>query len=153
MQSKKTQKHIGQRPLISEYDEEPPADKRPKGMPALLEVQAEVTRLGLPKSDAEDIYLSWAVNGFKTGGQSIRSWKAQVFRWFRNGYFPSQKRNGAKVNDGELMTYEKLDELASWTAFKKLDVHRLGAEFREWCEKNQKPKLVSSFMKLLNAKL
>jgi hypothetical protein len=153
MHGKKEQKHIGQKPLISEYDEPTPED-RPKGMPSLSQIKTEVATYGLRASDAEHLYDTWLVSGFKNGrNQSVKSWKAAIRIWFRNGYFPSQKKAKAQPKAGELMSYEILDDIATWTAFKKLDVHKLGAEFKEWCEKNDRPKLVSSFIKLLNAKL
>lgn len=149
MQSKKEQKHIGQQPLISEYEEQ--TKDRPRGMPSLTQIKAETSRLGLPDSDAEHLFDSWLVSGFRTKTGPIRSWTAAIRIWFRSSYFPSQKKMQPKA--GELMSYEILDDIAKWTAFKKLDVHREGAEFKEWCEKNDRPKLVSSFIKRLNAKL
>src|SRR4029077_10235572 len=156
MHSKKEQKHMGQTQLpgVTEYDEQrhDNGEKLPKGMPSLDQVKSETARLGLPASDAEDIYLSWQINGFRAAGSPIRSWRAQVKRWHRNQCFPSQKKK-TQPKPGELMTYEILDDLATWAAFKKLDVHKCGQEFKEWCEKNKRPKLVASFIKLLNSKL
>ena len=152
MPSKKEQKHLGQRQLdgLTEYEITP--EDRPRGMPPLTDVKTVTQQLGLPDSDAEHIYDSWLVSGFKNGrGLKIASWKAAIRIWHRNGYFPSQKK--AKPKPGELMTYEILDDIATWTAFRKLDVHKEGTLFKEWCEKNDRPKLVSSFIKRLNAKL
>lgn len=152
MHSKKTQKHLGQRQLdgVTEYDTQ--TEKLPKGMPTLGMIKVETQRLGLPDSDAEHLYDSWLVSGFKTArGIKVVSWTAAIRLWHRNKYFPSQKK--ATPKPGELMTYEILDDIATWTAFKKLDVHKEGTEFKEWCEKNDRPKLVSSFIKRLNAKL
>jgi hypothetical protein len=114
-------------------------------------IKQEIAKLGLLESDAEAIFNSWMMNGFRTGrGNKIKSWKGAINVWHLNKWFPSQK---PQPQNGALMTYEKLDEFASWPAFKKLDVHKLGEEFKEWCEKNHKPKLVASFLKLLNARL
>jgi hypothetical protein len=153
--TRKEQRHMGQQQLpdLTIYDETPEErDARHRGMPPLAHVKIETQRLGLPDGDAEAIYDSWLMSGFRSArGLKIASWKAAVRIWHRNKFFPSQKNHEPKP--GELMTYEILDDIASWTAFKKLDVHRLGTEFKEWCEKNDRPKLVASFIKLLNAKL
>lgn len=151
--TKKEAKHAGQTqlPNLTEY-EDPATEDRHRGMPPLADVKTETRKLGLPDADAEHIYDSWLVSGFKNGrGLRIASWKAAIRIWFRSGFFPSQKKHTPKA--GELMSYEILDDIATWTAFKKLDVHKLGGEYKQWCEKNDRPKLVSGFIKLLNAKL
>jgi hypothetical protein len=151
--TKKDERHIGQRPLLSLYDET--ADEkteRHKGMPPLSDVKSEVARLGLPPSDAEHIFDSWLVSGFRNGrGLKIASWKAAIRIWHRSRFFPSQKVVTHKA--GELMTNEILDALAQNPAYKKIDVHGEAWKFKQWCEQNDKPKLVTSFIKSLNTKL
>ena len=149
--NKKTEKHLGQLQLngVSEYDQQ--TEGLPKGMPPLSAITPETAKLGLPNSDGEHLFNVWLSNGFRTRTGPIKNWKAAIRVWHTNGFFPSQKKQTTKP--GELMSYEILDDIAKWTAFKKLDVHKLGAEFKEWCEKNKQPKLVASFIKLLNSRL
>ena len=151
MHSKKEQKHMGQLPLLSQYDEERTTEKHP-GMPPLSDVIQETKKLGLPDSDAEHIWDSWLVSGFKNGrGLKIASWKAAIRMWHRQGFFPSQKKPQAAP--GELMTNEILDALAQNPAYKKIDVQAEGWKFKEWCERTGNKPLVTSFIKSLNAKL
>jgi hypothetical protein len=162
--TKKEQNHVGQQPLpnLSQYDDDPDPDpffehyaevKLPRGMPTLAMIKTETTLYGLPPSDAEHLFNVWLSNGFKTARHPVKNWKAVVRIWHRCRYFPSLREADTRPKPSELMSYQILDDIATWTAFKKLDVHKLGAEFKEWCEKHDRPKLVSSFIKLLNAKL
>lgn len=156
MASKKTQKHMGQRQLpgINVYAEERQYDgeKLPKGMPILSQVKTYTTQLGLPDSDAEQLYDSWLMSGFKTSrGRDIVSWRATVRLWHRSGYFPSQKKNPPKAA-GE-MTNEILDALAANPAYRKIDVQAQAWSFKKWCQENDHKPLVTSFVKFLNNKL
>jgi hypothetical protein len=151
--TRKEEKHLGQRPLDGLTEFETKAEDRPRGMPPLSEIRAETARLGLPDSDAEYLYDTWLVSGFKTArGTKIHSWTAAVRLWARAGWFPSQKAP-LKPKPGELMTNEILEALAQNPAYKKVDVHKAAWDFRQWCEAMDKPKLVTSFVKFLNAKL
>jgi hypothetical protein len=88
----KKKKHDGQLPLphIPAALEE---GQRPKGMPTLAMIKTATARYGLPDSDAEFLYDSWLMNGFKTArGQKIMNWQAAVRNWHRAGYFPSLRR-------------------------------------------------------------
>jgi hypothetical protein len=90
MPSKK-QTNQGQQwmPQIQEGVEHNNGD-RPKGMPTLATLKSETAKFGLPDSDAEAIYDSWLVNGFKTArGIKIKDWRAAIRTWHRNGWFPS----------------------------------------------------------------
>lgn len=151
MHSKKEQKHTGQQQLdgVTEYDVQ--AKDRPRGMPSLSQVKAETQKFGLPDSDAEHIYDSWLVSGFRTKTGPIRSWTAAIRLWFRSGYFPSQKK--IKPQPGELMTNEILDALAQNPSYKKIDVQAEAWKFKEWCERTGNRPLVTSFIKSLNTKL
>jgi hypothetical protein len=151
--TKKEERHIGQRPLISEYDETlDDREERHRGMPPLADVKKETDRLGLPHSDAEAIYDSWLMSGFRSArGLKIASWKAAIRIWHRSKFFPSQKKPFYQA--GELMTNEILDALAQNPAYKKIDVQKEAWAFKQWCEQNDKPKLVTSFIKSLNTKL
>lgn len=101
--NKKEQKHIGQRPLLNEYDIDPFAEdtelKLPRGMPTLEMLKTEVALHGLPASDGEYLFHIWLQNGFRCRSGPIKNWKAGVRVWQLGGYFPSQKRNGAKLVD------------------------------------------------------
>jgi hypothetical protein len=80
-------------PEIPGLENEVRATGRPPGMPALELIQAETAKLGLPDTDAECMYKSWLVNGYKNGrGQKIRDWKAAVSVWYHRGFFPSQQK-------------------------------------------------------------
>lgn len=115
-------------------------------------IKTETAKLGLPDSDAEHIFDSWLVNGFRNGrNQAIKRWTAAIRMWHRQGYFPSQKKNTAKVA-GE-MTNEILDALAANPAYKKIDVQKEAWRFKAWCQENNHKPLVTSFVKFLNAKL
>ena len=153
MPNKKIQKHTGQRPLpgLTEYDMPPGKEVRPRGMPPLSEIKAETARMGLPDSDAEQLYDTWLVSGFRTKAGPIKDWKAAIRIWHRNGYFPSLKKNPVKAA-GE-MTNEILDALAANPAYKKIDVQREAWRFKTWCQDNDHKPLVTSFVKFLNAKL
>jgi hypothetical protein len=147
--TKKEQKHIGQQPLISEYDHVP--EDRPRGMPSLSQIKAETAKLGLPDSDAAHLYDTWLVSGFRSKTGPIRSWTAAIRLWFRSGYFPSLKV--AKPKPGELMTNEILDALAQNPSYKRVDVQAEAWKFKEWCERTGNRPLVTSFIKSLNTKL
>jgi hypothetical protein len=93
-------KLIGQRPLLNEFDGDGTGEteKRPRGMPPLSEIKSEIARLGLPESDSLHLNDTWLVSGFRTkAGQPIKNWRAAVRIWFREGYFPSQKKNPIKL--------------------------------------------------------
>ena len=153
--TKKEAKHIGQTqlPHLTEYDETT-ADKeaRHRGMPPLAHVKIETAKLGLPDSDAEAIYDSWLMSGFRSArGLKIASWKAAIRIWNRNGWFPSQKKD-APAAAGE-MTNEILDALAKNPAYRKVDVQKQAWAFATWCKENNHQPLVTSFVKFLNSKL
>jgi hypothetical protein len=66
-------------------------------MPSLQVLKQETAKFGLPDSDAEHIYDTWLVNGFKTAhGHKVQSWKAAIRVWHRNNWFPSL-RTAAKT--------------------------------------------------------
>jgi hypothetical protein len=72
---------------------------RPKGMPPLELIKAEIAKLGLPDSDAEHLFDIWLRDNFKTArGTRITNWHAAIRIWFRSGWFPSQKAKGAAVS-------------------------------------------------------
>jgi hypothetical protein len=90
----KKQKTDGQKPLPGiPADLEKNQTGRPKGMPSLEMIKTATARYGLPDSDAEYMYDSWLMSGFRTArGQKIQDWQAAVRNWVRSGYFPSLKR-------------------------------------------------------------
>lgn len=65
--------------------------KRPLGMPPLEAIQSEVLRIGFTKQDAESIYDFWLSNGFKTGVNRVRDWKAAIRTMIRYNRLPSQQ--------------------------------------------------------------
>jgi hypothetical protein len=150
MPSKKIQKHSGQQPLISEYEEHTDK-KRPRGMPPLSEIKPQAAMMGLPESDAQFIFDYWLSNGFKTGRNTVKDWRAVMRVWKTGKYFPSLKV--AKPKPGELMTNEILDALAQNPSYKRVDVQAEAWKFKEWCERTGNRPLVTSFIKSLNTKL
>lgn len=70
--------------------------KKPKGMPSLAMVKDEAVRLGLTEEDASYMIDVWLQNGFRTKSGPVRDWRAAMRVWYRNCWFPSQK----KANDG-----------------------------------------------------
>ena len=152
MPSKKVQQHTGQQPLISEYEDT--EKNRPRGMPPLAMIKAETSKLGLPDSDAEHLYDTWLVSGFKNGrNQAVKSWKAAIRLWHRQGYFPSQKKAALEPKDSDLMSRKMLDILARSNAYRKLDVEQAAWDFKKWCGENNRPPLKTSFIKFLDSKL
>ena len=121
------------------------------GIPTAAQIQIETRLLGLPDSDAEALHDHWLANGYKTGRNPVKDWRAVVRTWKRREYFPSQKVKGP--TPGSLMTNEILDALAANPSYTKVDVQKEAWRFKQWCqEKNVQP-LVTSFVKFLNAKL
>jgi hypothetical protein len=147
--NKKTKKHLGQLQLngVSEYDQQ--TEGLPRGMPPLGAIKSYAAQLGLPDSDAQHICDVWLANGFKTGRNPIKDWRAVMRLWKTGNYFPSQK----KAKPGELMTNAILDALAQNPAYRKIDVQAQAWDFKKWCEAMDKQPLVTSFVKFLNAKL
>jgi hypothetical protein len=84
-------------------------EARPLGMPCLSVLTTEILKLGLPASDAEDLYDRWLMSGFKmNNGRKIADWHAAVrYRW-RQGYFPSQKRHAQEIQDDPNVEMEKI---------------------------------------------
>lgn len=112
--TRKEKHHLGQRQLpgVTEYEEK--AEARPRGMPPLSEIKSETAKLGLPDSDAEHLYDTWLVSGFKTArGTKVQSWTAAIRLWYRAGYFPSQKKSAARFQgkDHEAEQLAKLRRL------------------------------------------
>jgi hypothetical protein len=69
------------------------SSERPRGMPPLFAIKSEVFKHGLPESDAEYLYDSWLMSGFKLkSGKMIQDWKAAIRTWNRNEWFPSQRQ-------------------------------------------------------------
>lgn len=63
--------------------------------PTKAELSFFVTSLGLPETDADDIWDRWLANGFRTKTGPIKDWQADVRTKKRNGWLPSlQPRNG-----------------------------------------------------------
>lgn len=58
------------------------------------EVVTFCATLGLPTSDAESTWHKWEGNGWKSGSQRIKDWRATIRSWKASGYMPSQKQQG-----------------------------------------------------------
>lgn len=65
--------------------------KRPLGMPPLEAITSEILRIGFTRSDAESVYDFWLSNGFKTGVNRVRDWKAAIRTMVRYNRLPSQQ--------------------------------------------------------------
>lgn len=94
MQDDKDKKNAGQQWMPGiQKDVEASFENRPKGMPALSVLKDEAKKFGLKPGDAEAIYDSWMINGFRTKIGKIKSWRHAFRNWYRNSWFPSQKKN------------------------------------------------------------
>ena len=87
---------------------------KPRGLPALSAIRAEVKKYGLLDSDAEHMHDIWCMNGFTLkGGKKVQDWKAAVRVWHRNEYFPSQRKpSGIKTTAWQPPTLEEVFERA-----------------------------------------
>lgn len=65
--------------------------KQPPGMPRPDVIRTEVIRQSLTRADADYLIDHWLGNGFKTGRNKIRDWKAVIRKWKTENWFPSQK--------------------------------------------------------------
>jgi len=99
---------------------------RPRGMPCLEVLTTEMKRLGLPASDAEYLYDAWLANGFVTGKHRIRSWKAALRNWFRNGWLPSQKGIRPGQPDESYPSYELVQAWCSRKNVSKMTARAWG---------------------------
>jgi hypothetical protein len=92
---KKKSKHTGQLPLDPNEDLEEIviSTDRPRGMPSLSVIKAEIARQGLTEADAEHMHDIWLLNGFTLrGGKKVQDWRAAIRVWKRSEYFPSQRQ-------------------------------------------------------------
>jgi len=64
----------------------------PRGMPPTDAVKAEALRMGLTEEDALAVTDHWLANGFKTGRNPVKDWRAVLRTWKREKWFPSQKK-------------------------------------------------------------
>lgn len=72
-------------------EEEVRESGRLPGMPTLVQVRAEAKLKGLLESDAEYLYDHWLANGYKTGKNRVKDWRAVIRTWKACQWFPSQK--------------------------------------------------------------
>lgn len=77
--------------FISQVEQSLENTTRPLGMPPLEAIQSEVLRIGYTKADAQDIYDFWLSNGFRTGVNRIRDWRAAIRVMVRHNRLPSQR--------------------------------------------------------------
>jgi hypothetical protein len=68
---------------------------RPTSPPELSELQEYCRTLSMRDSDAEAIHDYWLANGFKTGKNLIRDWKAVVRNWKRRAPQFQNSQNGS----------------------------------------------------------
>lgn len=88
----KKKANIGQQ-FINEVEQSLEKTNRPLGMPPLEAIKSEVLRIGFTVEDAESIYDFWLSNGFHTGLQRVRDWKAAIRTMIRYNRLPSQKKD------------------------------------------------------------
>lgn len=95
LESYMRKKTYGQLPLQNfedAFEDAVTRTDRPAGMPPHNVILTEVTKLGLPSTDADAIYDVWLANGFTLkGGRKIRDFRAALRTWHRNEWFPSQR--------------------------------------------------------------
>lgn len=84
--------------LSAHTDTEAKADTntvRNKSRGSIEDLRAYAVSLGLPESDGEAMFNRWESNGWKTGDNPIKDWKAGLRTWKDNHWLPSQKQNGS----------------------------------------------------------
>ena len=119
MRLRKKTKNAGPQRLFPEVTRavEEHYKSRPLGMPCLEVIKTELARMGFPSSDGDYVYDRWLANGFKIGSQPIKSWRAALRNWIRNGWLPSQK--GIRPGQTE-QCYPSYERVQSWCARKKV---------------------------------
>lgn len=124
--------------FINEVEESLENTKRPLGMPPLEAIQSEVLRIGFTKDDAADIYDFWLSNGFRTGANRIRDWKAAIRVMIRHNRLPSQKKDPPGLVDHKRtkpaqLAEAKRDRLKSAGREASDDERRrMGHALRQW---------------------
>lgn len=83
---------------------------RPIGMPSLEDISTELKRLGFGKVDAEDVFDFWLSNGFRTGVNKIKDWRAAIRIMIRHKRLPSQRADAPGLVQHKLEKPAQLKE-------------------------------------------
>lgn len=67
------------------------AAKKKMVRPTPDEINAYLLEIGVPHGDGQTLWDKWEGNGWKNGGNPIKSWKATIRQWNRQGYLPSSE--------------------------------------------------------------
>jgi hypothetical protein len=68
-----------------------------KAKGTLDQLRTYAKEIGLPESDGESRFYGWEANGWMTGKNRIKDWKAAMRTWKANRWLPSQQT--AKIHD------------------------------------------------------
>ena len=77
-------------------DEKESKGNRSKG--TREELRSYASEIGMPESDGEAMFDRWESNGWKTGENSIKDWRAGMRTWKQNHWLPSQKNGTHRQN-------------------------------------------------------
>lgn len=94
LQEKEKDKEKDTADLGGDLFPDPPKSRKDRG--TFDEVLDYCTELDLAEKDGEWFFDKCEGCGWKNGGAPIKDWKATVRQWKIQGYFPSQKSNGAR---------------------------------------------------------
>ena len=72
----------------------------------LDEVKLCCAKVGLPESDAIWFFNKCEGNGWKNGGNPIKSWPHTIAAWKAAGYMPSQKNGQPRTNQNRSLSFD-----------------------------------------------
>lgn len=90
--------------LAKEEEQENESKLVRKSKCSMEEAKAYCVELGLPSTDGEFMFNKWEANGWKSGSNAIKDWKAQIRTFKSGGWLPSQKNTPSKPPTPPLKT-------------------------------------------------
>jgi DNA-binding transcriptional MocR family regulator len=87
--------------------------KTAKAKGTIDQLRAYANEIGLPESDGESRFYGWESNGWMTGKNRIKDWKAAMRTWKANRWLPSQQ--ATKTHDAP-PTPPTFEEVATYAA-------------------------------------
>lgn len=124
--------------FLNEVEQSLENNTRPLGMPPLEAITSEVLRIGFTRGDAEAVYDFWLSNGFKTGLNRIRDWKAAIRTMIRYNRLPSQKADPPgliehrKIKPAQLKEARNDREKSAGPQATDEERRRMGHALRHW---------------------
>lgn len=86
----------------AEVDTDTKEEGRNKSKGSREQLRAYAESLSLPASDGDAMFDRWESNGWKTGGNPIKDWRAGIRTWKQNHWLPSQKLNGTSRQNASI---------------------------------------------------